>query len=172
MKFGTKYLVFDFDFQEKTFPDSDKADILRQMIQVFDNESENGLLFINYPMFESFQEKNGSAQMMESNKVKQNSLATYKESISKRKLMVNCKTITHSTFKSFILTALKESNYILNGVFSRKLPFQQLVNGDYGQRISEKQKEQLDTEDSIYTINTSVLIPIFYFGERKYRFIS
>ena len=44
------YLIFDFDFKYHKYTD----EIVKDLLAVFDNETENGKLYINYPMFESY----------------------------------------------------------------------------------------------------------------------
>ena len=48
--FSSVYLIFDFDYQA---PQYDYYKI-NEMIKFFDNETESGKLYINYPMMESF----------------------------------------------------------------------------------------------------------------------
>ena len=55
--FEAKYLVFDLDFHADVLNDEKKVKIIPQMLKVFDNDSENGLLFFDYPMFEAIREK-------------------------------------------------------------------------------------------------------------------
>lgn len=172
MRFGTKYLVFDFDFQEKTMSDEDKIGALRQMLNIFNNDTENGYLFINYPMFESFQEKIASGTTYIESKINHSEFANYKRSISERNLGVNCKNISFLEFKSYILAALKESNFLFHGNFDKKLPYEELISEKYGTNVYLRQIEELQTEDSIYPLNTSVLLPLFYFGYSKYKGVS
>lgn len=172
MKFGTKYLVFDFDFQERTMTDLGKIKALEQMLAVFNNDSENGLLFINYPMFESFQEVVGSQAQYEETKVKRSEFGKYKRSIADRNLGVDCKAVSFANFKSYILTALRESNFLFHGAFGKKLPYKEMISDGYGLKLFSRQIEELQEEGLIYPINSSVLIPLFYFGHSKYKNIS
>ena len=48
--FSDIYLVFDYERQDSNFSDIG----LEHMMSFFNNSTENGLLFINYPMVESF----------------------------------------------------------------------------------------------------------------------
>ena len=50
VNFGEIYLIFDLDPQDQRF-DKNK---IEKMIEIFNNETENGKLYINYPMIESF----------------------------------------------------------------------------------------------------------------------
>lgn len=52
-EFSEIYLFFDYDFQEDKFSLRDINEIVKKMIELFDNETENGKLYINYPMVES-----------------------------------------------------------------------------------------------------------------------
>lgn len=47
--FSQIYLIFDFDPHYGEYSD----DGIREMLRFFDNETENGKLYINYPMFEA-----------------------------------------------------------------------------------------------------------------------
>ncbi|MBQ8142692.1 MAG: hypothetical protein IJ194_06020 [Bacilli bacterium] len=171
-RFGTKYLVFDFDFQENSMSDKDKLEALSQMLSVFDNDSENGLLFINYPMFESFQEVYLSKEQIESNKVYKKDFSKYKSSIDKRKLAVDCKSISNIQFQEYILSSLKVLNYIFTGNLNKKLSYKETIDVAFGRNVFNRQQEELINHDSIYAVNTSVLVPIYYFGEKKYKVIS
>lgn len=90
VKFESKYLVFDFDFQENSLSDETKIEALYEMIRIFNNDSENGLLLLNYPMFESFEERITSGDDFEEKKVLKNNLICYKQSIQNRKLYLDC----------------------------------------------------------------------------------
>lgn len=50
--FSQVFLFFDYDFQNKLGTDR-VNDILKEMLSFFSNETENGKLYINYPMTES-----------------------------------------------------------------------------------------------------------------------
>lgn len=50
------FLFFDFDLQQNNLSSSlnrSPLDILKEMVQFFDNETENGKLFLSYPMVEA-----------------------------------------------------------------------------------------------------------------------
>ena len=48
--FSAIYLIFDFEHHYQKYSDNDIIDILK----VFSNETENGKIYINYPMVEAF----------------------------------------------------------------------------------------------------------------------
>lgn len=51
--FSEIYLFFDYDFHNQNYPLSELNRQLEEMLRLFDNETENGKLYINYPMVES-----------------------------------------------------------------------------------------------------------------------
>lgn len=51
--FSEVYLFFDYDFQNKNLPPSEIDKQLKSMLTFFNNETENGKLYVNYPMVES-----------------------------------------------------------------------------------------------------------------------
>lgn len=52
--FSEIYLFFDYDFQESSGSLGENNDKLRELLSFFNNETDNGKLYINYPMVESF----------------------------------------------------------------------------------------------------------------------
>lgn len=51
--FSEIYLFFDYDFHDKNISLSLINSQMREMLSYFDNETDNGKLYINYPMVES-----------------------------------------------------------------------------------------------------------------------
>ena len=55
--FAEVYLFFDYDGHQNNLSGSDEdVDVISQMLEVFNNETENGLLYVNYPMVEAFRD--------------------------------------------------------------------------------------------------------------------
>lgn len=51
--FSQIYLFFDYDFQNSKLPPEELDNIIKEMLDYFDEETENGKLYVNYPMVES-----------------------------------------------------------------------------------------------------------------------
>lgn len=51
--FSEIYLIFDYDFQNKNLPLEDMNSQIEEMLALFNDETDNGRLYINYPMVES-----------------------------------------------------------------------------------------------------------------------
>ncbi|WP_278452785.1 hypothetical protein [Thomasclavelia spiroformis] len=57
--FSEIYLFFDYDGHNNNLPsDCDHNEIMRQMLMTFDNETENGKMYISYPMIEAIKHFN------------------------------------------------------------------------------------------------------------------
>ena len=54
--FSEIYLFFDYDGHQNNLSREDDYDVLDQMLSSFDNETENGKLYISYPMVEALRD--------------------------------------------------------------------------------------------------------------------
>ncbi len=54
--FSEVYLFFDYDVHQTNLGKTVNGDIVRQMLESFDNETENGKLYISYPMVEALRD--------------------------------------------------------------------------------------------------------------------
>ena len=56
--FSEVYLFFDYDMHQTNMGKDNDADAVAQMLESFDNETENGKLYISYPMVEALRDYN------------------------------------------------------------------------------------------------------------------
>jgi len=56
--FSEVYLFFDYDMHQTNLGKEEDADVVAQMLKNFDNETENGKLYISYPMVEALRDYN------------------------------------------------------------------------------------------------------------------
>lgn len=54
--FSEVFLFFDYDAHQNNLGKADDEDVISQMLENFDNETENGKLYISYPMVEALRE--------------------------------------------------------------------------------------------------------------------
>lgn len=78
------YMFFDYDIQQdnikRTNSKSDEYSILKEMLSVFNNETENGKLFLSYPMVEAvYDYVDGSCKSFSGCYVNVENLVNYKE---------------------------------------------------------------------------------------------
>lgn len=56
------FLFFDYDAHQKNLSKEDKDDVIERMLCSFNNETENGKLYISYPMVEALRDFDGKNQ--------------------------------------------------------------------------------------------------------------
>ncbi len=54
--FSEVFLFFDYDAHQTNLGKTDDGDVINQMLKSFDNETENGKLYISYPMVEALRD--------------------------------------------------------------------------------------------------------------------
>lgn len=160
--FSEIYLIFDFDFQAPQYDDKK----IKAMLEFFDNETEHGKLYINYPMIESFKHFKSLPDFdFNSYTVTKNECSTYKQYIDSISNIIHFNDVDEYTLgiiikqnldKSFILTKNSKKDY-----------------STYMEKLSQKnilyhQVENLHENEFIYVINTGVFWGIDYFGKSKY----
>lgn len=160
--FSEVYLIFDFDFQAPQYSD----DKIKSMLQFFNNETENGKLYINYPMIESFKHfKSLPDYEFNTYKVCKSECLTYKEYINDISKIVHFTDIDENILKIIVKQNLDKFYFIVG-----------CKNRDYFTYLTELSQEELlgcqlsllHSCNSIYVINTSLLWGIDYFGKDMY----
>ena len=160
--FSEIYLIFDFEFQASQYDDKK----IKAMLSFFDNETEHGKLYINYPMIESFKHFKTIPDFNFNNyKVCKHDCVTYKEYIDGISAINHFNDIDEHVLGIIIKQTLDKCYLIVDG--SKK------DYSDYLKYLSQKcilecQLENLHKSDSIYVINTSLFWGIDYFGKNKY----
>lgn len=54
--FSEVFLFFDYDVHQMNLGALDDGDVIKQMLETFDNETENGKLYVSYPMVEALRD--------------------------------------------------------------------------------------------------------------------
>ena len=110
-KFGEIYLIFDLDPQDEKF----NCDNIQEMLNVFNNETENGKLYINYPMIESFKH---FRSIPDSNyntyKIKISKCVTYKQDVANISCINHFKEIDENTYYSIVRQNVDKVNQLIN----------------------------------------------------------
>lgn len=163
-KFIRKYLVFDFDFQENSYEFEQKVEILKQMSSHFNNESDNGLLFINFPMFEAYKEKliNNHPATFAVNST------NYKDVVDKRGNKIDASKLKYEDFIQLINESLLIESFILNK-HGKPLDYSSIVDSWYDGSILDSQLRKIKKDGTIFCYNSSVQMAISYFGEKFYK---
>lgn len=101
--FSEVYLFFDYDVHHKNLSDSLNDDVVRQMLESFDNETENGKLYISYPMVEALRDyMPGRCGIKEDCFIEKQALIDYKNISAERSLNTHFKKYDIDVWKDII----------------------------------------------------------------------
>ena len=122
-KFVYTYLVFDLDIQDGGEDErKEKLEHVTQMVNLFNNETEYGKLFVNYPMMESYRHFDITNPDTLANKsviVDNDILTHYKELVGQEGTNKNVSKYTSKDFYTITLAHLMQANLLLNGQFKK-----------------------------------------------------
>lgn len=160
--FSEVYLIFDFDCHATQY---EHKKIL-EMIDFFDNETEHGKLYINYPMIESFKHFRTLPDYdYNQYKIHLSECSNYKEMVNELSIVKHFNDINEEKLAIIIKQNLDKYLYITNKDVSDYDSY--LVN--FAQKtLLLKQIKLLDKEENIYVLNTSVMWGIDYFGKTMF----
>lgn len=162
-KFTRIFLVFDMDIKENGFNYEEKKRRLKKLQRLFNNETEYGLLLINYPMFESIRERiNGDLYF------KPFSVESYKDVIDKRGEKIDLSKCDYTQILSLINNSICLTNRLLTGSTSR--PKYKDIKNTWGKAtILNKEIKLLDEEGKLFCLNTSCQLPLICIGDKLYK---
>lgn len=170
INFSEIFLIFDFDPQEPAY--SDRKII--ELTSLFDNETEFGKLYINYPMMESLRDHNNFDLINYlSRHVSLENLSSdsYKDYIKKNGYKKNLDKMTIRHFKKLSKLNITKTNYILNN--KKEMPdFNDYHRISNQMLILDKQLSQKNSKNEISVLNTCMMFIVDYFGEKYYKDIK
>lgn len=152
-RFRDIFLVFDFDPQH----DHTHFDTILRMLQYFDDSSDHGKLFINYPMMQSY--KHFSVLPDDSFETRSVSIADclrYKQLVGEVSLFTDINAYTYKTFISLLVHHIRKANFILTGQYCLPNYEEYLTWNSAG--IYEIQYKSLLEKEIVYVLNTSIFI--------------
>lgn len=170
--FSDVYLFFDFEYQDKNIPDDKKYDFLLNMQRYFSNETENGLLLINYPMIESYRDYIPPAPSesfynrdIEIFKVKDKK---YKQIVDERGFSYDINKYTLNMFEGLFIQNVMKANYLLNNDYS--LPnYETFINEFvYGTSLLDQEFDYIRKNLKISILCTCIYVFVSYFGKSYY----
>ena len=158
------YLFFDHDGHDTSIPeDEGKYNCINSMLDLFNNETDNGKLYINYPMIESY--KHPILENIEIEKIYSDS--HYKNRVSKicqnKHLHIN--RFSKDDWLKLLLPHLKSGYYLLNNKFL--LPDEYRDFNNISQlNIHKKQYEKhINERQEIMVLSSFSFLLLEYFGE-------
>lgn len=160
--FSEVYLIFDFDFQAPQY-DCQK---ICEMINFFDNETEHGKLYINYPMIESIKHfKSIPDRNYNSYEVGKEECLTYKRDVASNSVINHFSEIDENKLKVIIKQNLNKYEYIAKLKIDT---YNSYITNFSQKKLLDFQLEHISEMQKIYVFNTSVFWGIDYFDESKF----
>lgn len=163
--FSEVYLFFDFDPQRKT---SEIEAAITEMLEVFNDETGAGKLYINYPMVESLKDLKKINQCCDSCFVSLSDIKEYKYVVSQRSDFSDFRKYNKEDWCHFCLHAAKKANCIVNGIYEEP-SFSDFISKLGQADIFEKHKIKFYQNEESIILNSIPLFLLEYFGLGKWR---
>lgn len=162
-KITDTFLVFDYERQDSRFD----AVALENMCKFFNDSVENGQLYINYPMIESYRHLNRKPlpdDTYKERKCNVSDLKQYKCTVGKETKFHDYKRLDRATIQSIIAHNLKKASFIVSGVYELDADALLYVARNISYKnIAQKQNEYSATESGfIFVLCTCVLFVTDY----------
>lgn len=117
--FSEVFLFFDHDAHQKNLSDMDKSeiaegsDIIESMLDSFDNETENGKLYISYPMVEALRDFGYTDQEKEENWFyKVSDYSRYRKFSARRGRNIDFRKYSHNTWSMLIKEFVEKISFL------------------------------------------------------------
>lgn len=160
--FDEVYLIFDYDFHAPQY----SFEKILEMAEFFDNETENGKLYINYPMMESFKHfKSIPDEDFNNYKISKEECLKYKKIVGDVSCIKHFNDITLSILGIMIKQVLDKYGFISK----KKLNNYETYLNEFSQsNLLHLQNKSLSKDGKIFVLNTSILWGLDYFGKDKF----
>lgn len=165
--FSEVYLFFDYDAHQNNLAKTDDDDVLDQMLVSFDNETENGKLYISYPMVEALRDFEAGICGNKNDCFTQISeLGEYKSLSAKRAI--------HPQFKTYDFEIWKEAIDVFAMRLSCLLGQVDTVNYDQyvetvNPRAIQKLEEQENRKNRVFILSSFPEFLLDYFGIKLWK---
>ncbi|MCM1557147.1 MAG: hypothetical protein NC087_06395 [Anaeroplasma bactoclasticum] len=168
-KYPYIYLFFDLEIQDNHY--LDKKTILEEMMKYFYDETENGLLLINYPMMESYRDY--KEPLIDPNfknlfiSIEDVLNKKYKSIVNERGTNKNFSKYTAEEFELLFLQNLLKANFLITNEYAAPSYdfFVEIVTGKF---ILDTQFDFIDKENKIAVLCTCLFVFVYYFGKDYY----
>ena len=111
------YLIFDFDPQHNAL----RFDLVKRMLKYFNDSTDHGKLYINYPMMQSYKHLSYLPDLAFEKRCfnfADRGVTTYKELVGRESAYTDLKKYDYRTFYSLAVHHLRKLNYILTQYFA------------------------------------------------------
>ena len=176
LSYSSVFLVFDGEFQHTEVKGLQTDDRiarnyceLKEMFRFFDNETEQGKLYVNYPMMESFRDCDDFFDNEFRDRfVSLDLLTKYKEIVSKRQLArVHINSITQQQFNKLVCMNVYKLNWPKSGKW-RRMRYERFLETSKQASILELEYSFSKKLHAIAVLNTLLFFIIDYKGKDFY----
>lgn len=156
-KYTDIFLIFDFEPQQ----DVPRFPVIRRMLTYFNDSTNHGKLFINYPMMQSFKHFTRLPDPdFASLKIPIDDCRRYKQIVGEVSKYTDVTKYTYPHFMSIAVHHLRKANLIMSGVYETPKK-EDYLQWNYVQ-IFDKQIEEKDTNNAVFVLNTCIFILVDY----------
>ena len=151
-KYTEIFLIFDFEPQHNKL----KFKEVKQLLNIFNDSTDKGKLYINYPMMQSYKHINKMPDnKFKNKKVNLKEILKYKQIVGEETYYQDIKKYNYPILVSMMLHHLKKINYILNGKYEI-LDKKEFLNIDFS-KLYKTQLNMFKNKQEIFVVNTAIL---------------
>ena len=169
MIFQRYICFFDYDAHQDNLSETDEDDVIDLMLESFDNETENGKLYISYPMVEALRDYwPDTCSVGECCRVQLSDFIQYKDISGNRSLNPQFKKYVFEDWKNIIEVYSMRTSCLFGS--DNVLPYDQYRNGICVEpiRIYQLQKLRLN-ESGVVVISAFPEFLIDYYGIKLWK---
>lgn len=156
-KYTDIFLIFDFEPQQ----DVPRFPVIRRMLTYFNDSTNHGKLFINYPMMQSYKHFTKLPEPeFESLKVTIDECKSYKRIVGAVSKYTDVTQYTYPHFMSIAVHHLRKANLIMNGTYITPEK-DEYLQWNYV-HIFDKQIEEKDLNNTVFVLNTCIFVLVDY----------
>jgi len=161
------YLIFDFEPQH----DHPHFDTVQRMLRYFNDSTNQGKLFINYPMMQSYKHFAVLPDpSFESRKVSVQDTHSYKEIVGKESNFTDLGKYDYILFYSLCVHHVKKANLVLSSVYALPSCSTYL---DWSQvDIFDLQVSMVEASSELFVLNTCIFILVDFAPDKFFRFVA
>lgn len=169
--FAQLFLFFDIELQDFH---GDKDEIIRQLTTIFSNETENGKLYINYPMVEALRDIRIEGACYHDCLVPISNIKSYKKLVGARTCLTNVSKYDEQTWKFFCNRAVQRvSCLVMEGrpldealKRAQRMSFQDYRDHSSQYALYVRQYENhISTKSEVMVLNSIPLFLLDYYQE-------
>lgn len=166
-KYTDIFMIFDFEPQH----DTPHFDLIRRLVEYFIDSTNQGKLYINYPMMQSYKHFSFLPDStFQNRKVSISDTYKYKRIVGDSSRYTDITKYTHLTFYNLCVHHIRKANYIITGNYSLPSPDEFILWK--ASTIFDYQLEMKNNKGEIYVLNTCIFILPEYAPRKFFDFIS